>query len=100
MKPVKIQVTKESVLLIQWDDGSDSLISLQKLRRNCSCAICKSELEEMGKDFIPVFLLDQVTVTKIKQVGNYALSIEWKDGHNTGIYDYHFLISLTEVKEN
>ncbi len=100
MKPVKIQVTKESVLLIHWDNGSDSLINLNKLRSYCPCAICKSELEKKGKDFIPVFLLDQVTVTKIKQVGNYALSIEWKDGHNTGIYDYNYLITLTEVKEN
>ncbi len=93
-------MTKESVLLIRWNDGSDSLINLQKLRNYCPCAICKSESDEKGKNFIPLFLLDQVTVTNIKQVGNYALSIEWKDGHNTGIYDYNYLISLTEVKEN
>ncbi len=28
----------------------------------------------------------EVTVNKIDLVGNYALRIDWSDGHNTGLY--------------
>jgi len=35
-----------------------------------------------------------LNITKLSEVGNYAVSVSWKDGHNTGIYEYPYLISL------
>ena len=31
-----------------------------------------------------------------KLVGNYAIQFTWSDGHNTGIFDFRFLRSLSE----
>jgi DUF971 family protein len=36
---------------------------------------------------------------KLEQVGNYALSLGWGDGHDTGIYTYRFLRELGRLHE-
>ncbi len=38
-----------------------------------------------------VYRGDEVTVVDISVVGSYAVSIEWKDGHNTGMYEFQYL---------
>jgi DUF971 family protein len=39
---------------------------------------------------------NQFKVASINQVGSYAISIAWKDGHSTGIYEYPFLKKLAD----
>jgi DUF971 family protein len=67
-----------------------------KLRRNCPCAVCQAEKDEQSSTYIPIFTLDQLTVTNMNLVGHYALAIAWKDGHNTGIYEFKQLRNLSE----
>jgi len=43
------------------------------------------------------FTVDQLTVANLEIVGNYALKVVWKDGHNLGIYTFE---SLKEMAEN
>jgi DUF971 family protein len=97
MQPTKIQIINKEVLLIKWDDDSESAIRLEKLRRVCPCATCLSEREKLGKKYIPIFNHDQIKVIKLKSVGSYAINIKWGDGHNTGIYEFSFLRKLTEI---
>ena len=33
-------------------------------------------------------------IKNITTVGGYAIQITWKDGHNTGIYTYEYLLQL------
>ena len=33
-------------------------------------------------------------LTHVEGVGNYAVSLTWQDGHNTGIYSFRLLRSL------
>ena len=33
-------------------------------------------------------------ITAIKPVGGYGIQISWKDGHNTGIYTWEYLMQL------
>ncbi len=41
-----------------------------------------------------------LTITGVKPVGNYAYSVAFSDGHDTGIYTLDFLRELgTEVRE-
>ena len=94
MKPVLIKIIKKENLFVKWDDGTESLIKIQTLRRFCPCATCASFREEQSKNFIPLYFRDQVTITKLSEVGNYAVAIQWKDGHNTGIYEFPYLRSL------
>ncbi len=96
MKPVNIKVKEKIKLLIHWDDGSDSEISLKKMRDKCPCATCVAEREKQSKTFIPIYLDSQIKVAQINPVGSYAISIVWKDGHNTGIYEYPFLRLLSK----
>ncbi|PID59705.1 MAG: hypothetical protein CR986_05405 [Ignavibacteriae bacterium] len=96
MKPVKIKVRDKEFLDVTWDNGKLQSIRLSNLRHNCPCAICGAEQEEWGEKYIPLYTREQLTVVKINIVGTYAVSIEWQDGHNTGLYDYEYLYNLFE----
>src|SRR5574338_832672 len=91
MYPVKIKLIDQKKLLIIWDDGKEDSIDLKELRKNCPCATCLSEREKQSKMYIPLFAENQITIKSIDQVGNYAIQINWNDGHNSGIYEYSFL---------
>lgn len=94
MNPVQVRVSNKKVLIIKWSDDSESRIEISILRRNCPCATCIAERDQRGKFFIPLFESSQILISEIKTIGNYALGITWKDGHNTGIYEYPFLRNL------
>ena len=100
MRPVKIKVREKEFLDIKWDNGVLKSIKLSNLRHNCPCAICNAEKDEWGSKYIPIYTKEQLTITKISMVGTYAISIEWKDGHNTGLYDFEYLQSLFENYSN
>ncbi len=91
MFPLKIKLIEKKKLLINWDDGKEDLIDLKELRKNCPCATCLSERDKQSKMYIPLFAENQITIKSIDQVGNYAIQINWNDGHNSGIYEYTFL---------
>ena len=94
MKPVVIKIIGAKKLFIKWDDKTESIIPLQKLRRFCPCATCQSFREMQSKNYIPLFYNDQIYIESISEVGNYAISIIWKDGHRTGIYEFSYLKNL------
>ena len=96
MKPVQIKVKEKKELCIRWSDGSESVIPLRKLRRLCPCATCISEREGHSKNYIPIFNESQIRIAAINEVGSYAVQISWKDGHNTGIYEFPYLKNLAE----
>jgi len=93
-QPMKIKLSADKYLLIEWDNKSNSSFDLTILRRFCPCALCLVDREKQGKNYIPIFGKEQVTVESMKPVGNYALGIKWKDGHDTGIYEYQYLYKL------
>ena len=43
---------------------------------------------------------ENVAITKIRPVGNYAIAIHYSDGHNSGIYSWSYLhyIALNQKK--
>lgn len=96
MHPKKIRLIDKKKLLIIWDDGNESVLELSELRKRCPCATCLAEREKQGKKYIPLFAENQITIKSIDQVGSYAVQITWNDGHNTGIYEYHFLKKFSE----
>lgn len=99
MKPVKISIKDKEFLRVVWDDGKVQNIKLMELRRECPCALCKAALEEEGSTYIPIYTLDQLSITEIKTVGFYGLNIVWRDGHNTGIYQYNDLLKMNGFEE-
>jgi DUF971 family protein len=91
MMPLQIKVIDNLCLFIKWDDGDNSSIKLVNLRRDCPCAICNSEREQKGGKYIPIYSGEQLKIKNIHMIGNYAVGIDWTDGHNTGIYDFAIL---------
>lgn len=94
MAPTKLEI-KDKKLQIIWDDNSVSEIDLKKLRINCPCAYCSKEREEQSKSYIPLFFDNQLEISEINLVGSYALGLKWKDGHNTGIFEFNQLRKLS-----
>ena len=96
MIPKKIKVENNLFLIIDWDNDVQSKIKLSNLRINCPCAICNAEKDERSSSYIPIFSDEQLKINDIKIIGSYALGITWKDGHNTGIYEFEHLRSLSK----
>lgn len=94
MIPLQIKVRENKTQFIKWDDNTESIIKLANLRRNCPCALCASEREQQGSRYIPIYSNEQLTIKKIRIVGNYAIGIEWADDHDAGIYEFETLIGL------
>jgi DUF971 family protein len=98
MTPRKIKLEAQDELLIEWDDGHESVIPLKSLRDRCPCAGCQGETVLL-KSYLPVLQPEQPGKYKlvgVEQVGSYAVGVRWADGHRTGIYTYERLRSLCE----
>lgn len=95
MKPVEIKVSRKNGLQLMWEDKNETKVSLKKLREFCPCATCLTIREKQSTAYIPIFNDSQILVRDIQTVGSYAINIKWKDGHDTGIYEYSFLKKLS-----
>jgi DUF971 family protein len=83
---------------ITWSDGIVTVIPVTQLRSACPCAGCRAA-HEVPRQMLPVIpggaqQRDMVEATYVELVGSYALRIRWKDGHDTGIYDFALLRRL------
>jgi DUF971 family protein len=98
IKPTAITANRQtSELTIQWSDEHTSIYPFSLLRHACPCAECRGGHENMRSTPDPeVFTRprEDIPATRlgnIEAVGSYALTIEWEDGHNFGIYTWEFL---------
>jgi DUF971 family protein len=99
-RPSKIIADLDSRRIqIDWADGHASIYEFTYLRRNCPCASCQPWKEGLG----PIGQISEAArratgdlrrVADIGQVGNYALSFNWTDGHGSGIYSFDYLRAL------
>jgi len=88
-----------ATISIDWTDGHLSIYPFTLLRVACPCAECRGGHENMSiipPDVFTATLEDSPTtrMKNIERIGNYAITIEWEDGHHFGIYNWGFLRSL------
>src|SRR4029079_18592464 len=79
-----------STITIKWGDGHETKYRARDLRLACRCALCieeKSGSPLPGTSAAP----DNVRAKAITLVGQYAIAIEWSDGHTSGIYNFRDL---------
>ena len=93
--PEHIAISRTKGLKIDWKDGHTSEYRLEYLRDKCPCATCtgahgtpprKASADSPFQMYQP-----KLKILGIEPVGNYAIRINWSDGHSTGIYSWeHF----------
>lgn len=96
-KPTEINLHQAShVLEIAFDDGERFELSTEYLRVNSPSAEVQGH--GPGQGTLQIGKQD-VNITKIDQVGNYAIQLFFDDNHDTGIYSWDTLYNLGKNKE-
>jgi prepilin-type processing-associated H-X9-DG protein len=99
---VKIHVSTGAGVDIAWADGHASHFEFEFLREKCPCATCNDERLKKSES-APVALAPPSALPmykpKIKArgaqaVGQYAIKIDFNDGHSTGIYSFDMLRTI------
>lgn len=89
--PTNVRALRErGVFELTWPEGRVDLVPFKYVRGECPCASCIEEwtgrklldLNTIPADIVPI---------KLAPSGNYALKIEWSDGHNSGLYSWDLL---------
>ena len=92
--PESIDLKKREGLRLVWADGTESWYPIAYLRRMSPSADMVELREHMRKNPLTVMPSGRgggVFATDAELVGNYAIKIEFSDGHRTGIYSWSYL---------
>lgn len=95
LRPTSLKKIDERTLGILWEDKHESVYDTTYLRENCTCAACQDEWSGRKK-VLPGSLPQTIVPITIDPVGQYALKIQWSDGHSTGLYTYEHLRQLCQ----
>ncbi len=103
-QPTKLELVESNRLRITWSDGQTRDYSLRELRDKCPCATCREKRNAPPPSPLQLPILSAaeaqpLRITAMKPVGNYAYSIDFSDGHNTGIYTLESLRELGQEAE-
>jgi len=97
--PEHIAISKSKGITIDWKDGHSSRYTCAYLRDKCPCATCtgahgttprNTDYSKPPDTPFPMFK-PTIRMSSVEPAGNYAIRIQWNDGHNTGIYSYEHL---------
>lgn len=91
-----IEVDRTAAVTVVFDDGFGARFELLQLRRMCPCAGCHGAREQ-GR---AVYSGESISVLDAELHGNWAISIQWSDGHNTGMFAWTYLRALAEAARN
>jgi DUF971 family protein len=103
---VKVRVSTGEGVEITWSDGHTSRYDFPYLRDHCPCATCNDEREKKAQDeakgiktdLLPMYK-PRVKANSASAVGNYAIQINFSDGHSTGIYSFSHLREICPCEE-
>lgn len=89
-------VAQNGAIRITWPEGTVQRIPNRDVRASCQCALCVEEYtgnQLLDDSTIP----HDIEAKSITPLGNYAVSIEWSDGHSSGIFTWDHLRKLGET---
>lgn len=101
LTPLDIQVIGDE-LALRWNDGVESYLKLETLRRACPCATCSGEPDALGHVDVPEVTYDPARSFDLVSygfIGGYALQPVWGDGHSTGLYTFPLLRAVGGLAE-
>lgn len=96
-RPIDIRLHQASKLLeIKFNDNTECMLSCEFLRVYSPSAEVRGhgagqEVLQLGKE--------DVNISGIEPVGNYAVKLTFTDGHNTGLYSWDYLYDLARNYE-
>lgn len=95
-RPRSITIDRQAAeLRIVWADGVLDAFPLRWLRANCPCATCREARRTAELEQDPLRLATgpapSTEIAGAELVGNYAVRLDWTDGHTTGIYAFSAL---------
>ena len=89
-QPRAITKSDPGKLSVEWADGHRTEYTAAQLRRLCPCARCVNEFT--GERMLdPASIADEMTQVDVRLVGNYAITVKFADGHDTGIFPFPML---------
>jgi DUF971 family protein len=108
---VKVHVSSGAGVDITWADGHASHYDFSYLRQECPGAMCNDERQKKreskfptaaasltGSSVLPMFK-PRLAAKSAQPVGNYALQIDFNDGHTAGIFSFDFLRTICPCQE-
>jgi DUF971 family protein len=117
---VKVHVSSGAGVDIIWSDGHASHYDFAYLREKCPCAMCNDERQKkedgqknderlkkenahgapplLSSPALPMFK-PKLRAQSAHAVGNYALQIDFNDGHSTGIYSFDYLRTICSCED-
>jgi DUF971 family protein len=103
--PSGLERLPDGRLRITWSDDAARVYTIQQLRNACPCAVCREKRTTavLNATIMPDISgpdeLRPLTLSGMVPVGNYAYSLAFSDGHDTGIYTFDLLRELGEQVE-
>ncbi len=95
--PIDIKLHQASKLLeIKFDNNTECMLSCEFLRVYSPSAEVRGH--GAGQETLQIDK-DDVNITAIEPVGNYAVKLTFTDGHDTGLYSWDYLYYLGENYE-
>jgi len=97
MRPTEINLHQQSKTLeLAYEDGKRHKLSCEYLRVYSPSAEVRGH--GPGQETLQ-FDKEDVNITEINPMGNYAIQLVFDDGHDSGIYDWNLLYELGENQE-
>jgi DUF971 family protein len=93
MRPLELTTIGEE-LAIKWENGEESFVRLETLRRFCPCASCLGEQDIFGNTYKAPdrpYSPQAFKLGRLSFVGGYGVQPQWADGHGAGIYTWDHL---------
>jgi DUF971 family protein len=98
--PTALARDESNRLLITWSDGQRRRYAVRALRDACPCATCREKRSQPADPLaLPTLspaLAQPLSIAGMQPMGNYAYTIAFSDGHDTGIFSFDFLRQLGE----
>jgi len=97
--PRDLQIIGDFVA-ITWEDGREQCLRAELLRELSPSAENMGEVDILGQRWggDGPRRFPGVVVTGLSRVGNYAVTLEFSDGHRTGIYSWEYLSAIDATK--
>jgi DUF971 family protein len=93
--PAELRVNPaRDALSILFDDGARAILTAQKLRVESPSAEVQGH---GGTRPPPVTGKENVKLSRLEPVGNYAVRIVFDDGHDSGLYSWDYLRKLAGI---